>query len=60
MSTYRAVTTSYPFSWRVVFFWFANVLLWVAVGKDTWVVIQAKREINAAIREISGKPGKHK
>lgn len=59
MSTVRAFTETYPFTWRVIFFWVANVLLWVAVIRDTWSVVQVKREINRSMREVtSGNQGK--
>lgn len=51
-STYRAVMETHPFTWRTVFFWLANALLWVAVGRDTLEVVQMKREIRRSIREV--------
>jgi hypothetical protein len=51
-STYRALTESYPFSWRVIVFWAANILLFYALGKDAWQVFKAKREIREAINGV--------
>lgn len=62
ISTYHALTETYPFSWQVVVFWVANVLIWTAVGRDTWEVFKVKREIHQAIRDAGrdrkGKKGK--
>lgn len=51
LSTYHALTTHYPFRWQVVVFWVANVLIWAAVLRDTWTVIQARWEIHMRIRD---------
>lgn len=53
-STYRAFTVHYEFSWRVVIFWVADLLLYWALGRDAWEVFKAKREIRKAIREVVG------
>jgi general stress protein CsbA len=50
-STIRAFTETYPITWRVYFFWVANVLLWVAVVRDTWEVVKVRREIHKSLRE---------
>lgn len=52
-STHRAFTTSYPFTWRALLFWVANVLLWAAIIRDTWEVMQVRREIHKSIRDVT-------
>jgi hypothetical protein len=51
-STVRAITESHPFTWKTAVFWFANLLIWSAVIRDTWEVIKVKREIRRSIREV--------
>lgn len=54
-STVRAVTEPYPFTWKTAVFWVANLLLWLAVIRDAWEVMQVRREIHRSINEVMGK-----